>query len=299
MAEDMPLVSIVMNCYNCAVYLREAIESVLAQSYDNWEIIFWDNQSTDESAQIVKSYNDARIKYIYAPSHTPLGEARNYAVEHCSGEWVAFLDCDDYWECDKLEASFQALRNHPKKERIALIYSRSNVVDDTKKVYRRVDRSPNGNIHDLLLKEGDFIMFSSIVVKRDKFEEVGGIDTRLHYCEDYDILLKLTAKYDVIGLDAYLTYYREHSQNTTSRNLGAYHTEILDFLQNYTTKNRVPPSVRGRVYLNNTKRLIELVLNQAMVGTYAQVLEVLVKYRRYLPAMPFVAGYFAIKRVFK
>ena len=71
MSEE-PLVSILMNCYNGEKFLREAIESVLAQTYLNWELIFWDNQSTDQSADIFNSYDDKRLKYFYASKHTLL-----------------------------------------------------------------------------------------------------------------------------------------------------------------------------------------------------------------------------------
>src|SRR4030067_1280023 len=93
--EQQPLVSVIMNCYNSEKYLREAIDSVLAQTYQNWEIIFWDNQSTDKSAAIFKSYADPRFCYFLAPEHTTLGQARNLAVEQAHGAWVAFLDCGD------------------------------------------------------------------------------------------------------------------------------------------------------------------------------------------------------------
>ena len=95
--KNKPLVSVIMNCYNSDTYLGEAIDSVISQTYKNWEIIFWDNQSTDKSAEIVKSYDDERIKYFYAPSFTSLYEARNYAIEKANGEYIAFLDCDDKW----------------------------------------------------------------------------------------------------------------------------------------------------------------------------------------------------------
>ena len=80
-----PLVSVIMNCYDGEKYLTEAIDSVLAQTYQNWEIVFWDNQSTDRSAEIIKSYTDPRVKYFYAPKHTWLYEERNYAIEKASG----------------------------------------------------------------------------------------------------------------------------------------------------------------------------------------------------------------------
>ena len=98
-----PLVSILMNCYNGEKYLREALDSILAQTYKNWELIFWDNQSTDKSVEIFKSYADERLKYFYAPTHTLLYEARNYAIEKASGEFYAFINVDDWWEKEKLE----------------------------------------------------------------------------------------------------------------------------------------------------------------------------------------------------
>ena len=100
---NQPLVSIIMNCYNGEAYLCESIESVLSQTYKNWELIFWDNKSVDKSAEIFKSYKDKRFKYYYAPQHTLLYEARNQAIEKSSGEFIAFLDTDDFWAKDKLE----------------------------------------------------------------------------------------------------------------------------------------------------------------------------------------------------
>ena len=67
---EEPFVSILMNCFNGEIYLREALKSILAQTYQNWELIFWDNQSTDQSADIFKSYKDDRLKYYYSPKHT-------------------------------------------------------------------------------------------------------------------------------------------------------------------------------------------------------------------------------------
>ena len=100
---DEPLVSILMNCYNGEKFLEEAINSVLAQTYKNWELIFWDNQSTDQSAYILKSYNDPRLKYFLAPEHTDLGGGRAEAFQYLTGEFIAILDTDDIWLPQKLE----------------------------------------------------------------------------------------------------------------------------------------------------------------------------------------------------
>ena len=100
---NQPLVSVVMNCYNGEAYLYESIKSILSQTYENWELIFWDNQSTDSSAEIFKSYRDKRFRYFYANGHTPLYKARNLAIEKSKGDFIAFLDTDDLWSKEKLK----------------------------------------------------------------------------------------------------------------------------------------------------------------------------------------------------
>ena len=89
MQHNKPLVSVLMNCYNGERYLKAAIESVLAQTYPYWELVFWDNQSSDRSAEICLSCADERIKYFRADRHTDLGAARAAAFEHIRGEFVA------------------------------------------------------------------------------------------------------------------------------------------------------------------------------------------------------------------
>ena len=85
------LVSIIMNCYNGEKYLTKSVQSVINQSYKNWELIFWDNQSTDSSSKKGNSLNDRRIKYFRSPIKLTLGEARNFALEKCLGDFVCFL----------------------------------------------------------------------------------------------------------------------------------------------------------------------------------------------------------------
>ena len=102
MSDKKPLVSIIMNCFNGEKYLLQSINSVLEQKYKNWELIFWDNKSTDNSKKILQSKNDSRFKYFYSEDHTSLYKARNLAIEKTSGDYLTFLDTDDYWLPNKL-----------------------------------------------------------------------------------------------------------------------------------------------------------------------------------------------------
>lgn len=133
----MPKISILMNCYNSDEYLRKTIDCVIDQTFDDWELIFWDNQSTDKSAEIAKSYSDKRIKYFYASEHTSLYKGRSSALKHCTGDFLAFLDCDDLWMPSKLE---KQLRIFEENENIVLVHSNTmffNSDNSNQRVYHK------------------------------------------------------------------------------------------------------------------------------------------------------------------
>lgn len=193
--EGNPLVSVIINCFNGEEFLREAIDSVLAQTYTHWEIIFWDNQSTDATAEIVKSYTDSRIRYYYAPNHTPLGEARNLAVEKTKGEYINFLDADDIWMPNKLEEQIKLIEPGV----CEVVYSPFEI-----KLYR--DRYINKAMLHFLQKikcynpkasevykrllHFNWIAFSSVLFNRKLYIEVGGVDPRFQQNEDLHLLIK-------------------------------------------------------------------------------------------------------------
>ena len=118
-SNNYPLVSVIMNCYNGEAYIAEAVKSILDQTYKNFEVIFWDNQSRDKSAIIYKSFKDKRLKYFYAKKHTSLYEARNLAIKKSKGKFISFLDTDDLWTENKLYLQVKKLEN----KNIGLVYS--------------------------------------------------------------------------------------------------------------------------------------------------------------------------------
>jgi len=283
---SIPLISVVMNCYNSDEYLKDTIESVLSQTYKNFEIIFWDNQSTDNSAKIIKSYNDKRIKYFYASKFTPLGEARNFAIGKCSGEWIAFLDCDDIWDKNKLEYSFLELVNSNDKENIALIYSKSNIIDKGNNIISLSGKVLSGNIHERLLIDGNFIIFSSIIVRKDILNQSGNIDEKLNYCEDYDLLLKVCKNYSAIGVAKYLTSYRMHSNNITSRKIYENDIEVIKLLKKYTENNNLPFVVKFNIWVNNSYRIGSLVIKLLIRKKFQNFGIVIQKYFYYFLLSP-------------
>lgn len=237
--EQQPLVSVIINCYNGEKYLREAIDSVIAQTYTNWELIFWDNQSTDGTRAIVESYNNPKIHYIYAPTHTPLGKARNLAVEKANGEYINFLDADDIWSPNKLEEQIKLIE--PGK--CEVVYTHFKVKyeggadsDSTmRKYYEQTYRykpNPNKTVYQNLLYR-NWIIFSSVLFNKGLFLSLGGVNPSFRQNEDYEILIKCSLKTDVRGIDDDLVIYRVHSSNNSSINNDSYLLEtrlILDAL---------------------------------------------------------------------
>lgn len=163
-----PLVSILMNCYNGEQYLKEAVDSVLDQTYRNWELVFWDNQSTDRTAEIFKNYDDPRLKYFRAPEHTDLGGARARAWPHLSGEFVAVLDADDLWLPQKLERQVP-LFDDPD---VGLVISNTLFFNDRRAVpLYRTTYPPTGWVTDRLL-EDYFVSLETLVVRRAAVERL-------------------------------------------------------------------------------------------------------------------------------
>ena len=207
---EQTLVSVIMNCFNGEKFLREAIDSVLAQTYQNWELIFWDNQSTDSSAEIIKSYDDPRIYYFYAPKHTILYEARNYVIQKSKGEFLAFLDVDDWWEPNKLSLQVPFFED----ETVGLVCGNCKVFYEDSKWSRSQwkDQKPSGFILNELL-EDYHIGLLTIMIRRSTFEKLGGFDSRYHVIGDFDISLRLAESWQIKTLNQIVAHFRMHGEN--------------------------------------------------------------------------------------
>ena len=211
-----PLVSIIINCFNGEKYLREALDSVVAQTYKNWELIFWDNRSEDKSAKIFKSYNDKRFKYYYASQHTFLSEARNEAIKRSSGEFIAFLDTDDFWEKDKLELQLPLFKD----SKVGVVYGNLFIVNEklnTKKIFLK-RKKPRGFILGELLKNYCTLLVTLVVRKSflDNYQPV--FDNSFHIAGDFDLMIRMSVKYKFDCVEKPIATYRIHRKNESLLN---------------------------------------------------------------------------------
>lgn len=231
-----PFFSIIINCYNGEAFLNEAIKSVYNQSFTDWEIIFFDNASTDESSKIAKSF-DKRIKYYYNDNLIPLGSARNRAIKKANGKYLAFLDCDDTWEPTKLLKQKKALETSVSDRGYAFCYTdamRINHVGRNIMPFSQERENKNGDVFLSLM--GDcFISMSSCVLDRKICLKLGGFDEALQYVEEWQLWLKVSQQYDLAYVPERLTNIRFHSGNT-SKDYQGQSLEVMSMLQKIKVK---------------------------------------------------------------
>jgi len=266
-------VSVIMNCRNSARFLQPTLESLLAQTLTDYEVIFWDNGSTDESASLVDALDDARFRYFYSAEPAPLGESRNRACREAKGEWLAFLDCDDLWEPDKLARQVEA-GNSPE---VGLVYGYTEPLVDSAAgtsamavEARRlgvlhtgcaIGALPSGHIFGLLL-QNNFVPLCSLMIRRSLFEQIGGFRGNLRQAEDYDVILKVARVAEARVVQSRCSRYRIHAFNASHNAALLSIRETIEVLQTYASLPGPDGGLVRRALLRHRTRLVMHLLKQ-------------------------------------
>lgn len=208
----MPKVSVLMNCYNGEAYLKEAIDSVFAQSVTDWEIVFIDNCSTDRSAEIAQSYGE-KIKYHKTEKNIPLGAARNFGLPLCSGEYVAFLDTDDIWLPQMLEKQLKAISEGD----FALVYAGQIEINaQGEQIGITMPAEKSGNIFAQLLMQFDIPIVTTMINRAMLSESGLNFDLNVSASEEYCLFMQLAVKHRFKVIPEALIKYRIHDKSLTN-----------------------------------------------------------------------------------
>jgi glycosyltransferase involved in cell wall biosynthesis len=222
----------VVNCYNGEKYLSQCIESILNQTYKKIELIFWDNQSTDQSKNIIQSYQDKRIKYFYSPNHTTLYQARNLALKECKGDFVCFLDVDDYFLKNKIAQQLLYFND----QKVGVVYSNYyRYYEDINKKKLLTNKSlPSGNLTQYILEESQ-ISFMTVMIRKKSLDSLEfNFEPKYSILGDYDLLYRLSFNWNFSYIEEPLAVYRIHNNNF-SKNFILFIDELKDWYnKNYS-----------------------------------------------------------------
>lgn len=204
-----PRVTVIIPNYNNASVIRRAIESVLAQTFTNFELLVVDDASTDESVAVVRTYDDPRLRLLVNESNIGLGGVWNRAVREARGEWVALLDSDDSWEPDKLACQMEFLREHPDLAGCTCGYRHVRLDGEHMVIPTERDTQVRQVLFHNILHTG-----TTMVVRREVFAEVGGFDETLRRGQDTDWLLRLLVEKRLAVVPEVLASVYQHTQRS-------------------------------------------------------------------------------------
>jgi glycosyltransferase involved in cell wall biosynthesis len=200
------LVSVVITCYNQALFLGESVESVLAQTHPSVEIVVVDDGSLDNTEEVARRY--PQVRYI-RQENRGLAAARNAGLRRSNGDFLVFLDADDRLVPDALRIGMTSLRDHPE---CALVWGHYHLLSPDGEVLSPPAGSPVERDKFAALLRGNYIeMHGAVMFRRGVFADVGGYDERLHACEDYDLYFRIVRNHSIHCHGKVVAEYRRHA----------------------------------------------------------------------------------------
>ena len=232
-----PEVSIILPSYNYENYIGKTIDSVLNQSYPNWELIIIDDGSMDNSLDVIKRYKDKRI-HLFTQKNKGVSSTLNRGIRNSSGKYICFLDADDKYHPDKLDAQVEYMNSG-----FDIVTTQVQVIDDkdeespiehfkmTWNLYDKKEIFGEDRVANFLYK--NYFCKSSLMIRKELFNKYGYFDPRLITAYDLDLWLRMIPSAKITRVDKILTYYRWHDKNETAVNNSRIRTELLLILDNF------------------------------------------------------------------
>jgi glycosyltransferase involved in cell wall biosynthesis len=249
-----------MNCHNGEKYLEESLQSLLNQSYKNWELVFFDNASTDQSKNIFNTFKDKRFKYFFRKKKNNLYKARNLAIAKTKGDFIAFIDVDDWWEKNNLSKR----KLFFKSQEYAFSYSNCFYYFEKNKKKKLFTKNnlPYGHIFNDLSKNY-LVNLSSIVLRKSFLHKLDYFfNSQYNIIGDFDLILRLSEKYLAHSVNEPLVNIRYHDYNFSRLNRDLFYKEYKNWyekvikLENYKKNKNI--FFNKLKYLEIAKDLIKL-----------------------------------------
>jgi glycosyltransferase involved in cell wall biosynthesis len=239
-----PVVTVVTPAYNIAKYVGETVDSVLRQSFHDFEYLVVDDGSTDNTVDVVKVHagDDPRFRLVRGEHRGP-SAARNAGIREAKGEYIAFVDGDDRWHPKFLERQLQLIQSLPPD--VGAVFCRSRLVlENGTLVFLQWQRAGRYDFDDLLVNSNPARNGSSLLIRKSCFADVGGFDEELHRLEDLDMWLRIAgdSKTPIFWASKYFLVNMRLRSESRSRSRGDVQTALYDMLESQTAKLRRLPA---------------------------------------------------------
>ena len=252
----MPRVSVIMPSYNHENFIYDSIDSVLKQSFQDFELIIIDDASVDNSKVIIDFFKekDSRIKVIFHQKNLGISRTITEALNISKGDFIAFTASDDIWIPSKLETQLLVLN----KNNDLIVWSDGQIINENNEligktfleIHRALKRKKSGDLFQDLL-EGNYIFGTTIIIKRENIKDIK-IDERFKYLNDYKFNVDLAKKFKYHFISENLAYYRLHGNNTVikkTKEIDFEHILISEYLLERYGKNTVEERIRKKYLL--------------------------------------------------
>lgn len=227
-----PFFSVVIPTYNRSGLLKEAVHSIMDQSFEDFELLIVDDHSTDNTKNVVASFQDTRIKYIVNDRTKGGAGTRNAGIFRAKGDWVAFLDDDDVWLPNKLESEYKKIQEVDSA--VGLVYSGSATYDFSKKRQLTVHvPEKEGWIQKDLLYKNYIGTFSRVSIQSDLLKKIGGLDERFESLQDRELFVRIASISKVVFIKKTLVYMRTSNTDRITTNHTKRLNGILLFYEKY------------------------------------------------------------------
>lgn len=264
-----PLVSTIIAAYNGARYVRESIESALAQTYAPHEVVVYDDGSSDGTPEVLRSFGD-RIVFIRADENRGLAVARNRAIERSRGSHVALLDQDDLWRPGKLERQMALFAAHPD---LGLVFSRHDTIDPEGRPLPSGLPAPHrGRVFGKLLLES-FVGTLTAVYARAALDRVGLCDPSVYYVLDWDLHLRVARSFEIDYVDEVLASHRLHPEQMLHRDPTRSVRAWYETLLRYSDESCLTEEERAGVRRQMAERRFLLGRHALHAGRFAEAIE--------------------------
>jgi glycosyltransferase involved in cell wall biosynthesis len=228
-------VSVIIPTYNSIRFVTEAIDSVLAQTFQDFEILVVDDGSNDETRQVLKEKYGDSIRYLYK-ENGGVSSARNYGIERAEGKYIAFLDADDVWMPEKLEKQVELLESDSE---IGLCYTGAIKVDENLELKDYIQAQRYEDACEGLLLNMNILVLSSSFVRKDIVLQTNGFDSRFSTCADKEYWLRLSLLTKFAPIEEFLVKYRDVT-NSMSSNPDLSKKDTLGVLEKFFNLPNLP-----------------------------------------------------------